>query len=145
MNLKFIIIPIIVWVVGQSIKFLVYILKGGIISKKNVSWIYQWAGGSPSTHAAMLTSSLYLLGKYNGFDAIFGFAFVVALLLMYNLLADKKKQELFEKHLKNSKDHSLQKIVREGNLLDISGHTYFEVVSGVIFGLAASIILANLI
>lgn len=143
--LKFVLIPLIIWVLSQSVKFIAHTIKSGSVSKEAVYWIYQWAGGAPSTHAAMLTSSLYLLGIYNGLDAIFGFAFVVALILMYNLLAEKKKQELFDKHLRKTKDGSLKTVIKDSRLLDISGHTLFEIFYGVIFGLISAIILLKII
>ncbi|MBI2650626.1 divergent PAP2 family protein [Candidatus Woesearchaeota archaeon] len=144
MDLKFIIIPLIIWVISQSIKFLIYILRKGTISRKDFSWICQWASGSPSTHASMLIATLYLLAAYKNFDAIFGFAFVVSLMLVYNLLAERKKQELFEEHLRKAKEGPLKTIVKDGKMLDISGHTIFEIASGIIFGLVATFVLTKI-
>lgn len=143
--IKLVIIPLIVWATSQSVKFIIAAIKMKSLPRDKIFWIYQWAGGAPSTHAAMLTSALYLLGMYNGLNAVFGFAFVVSLILMYDLVAERRKQEMLEQHLINSKDKSLLKIVKDGYMLDISGHNFIEIAVGILFGIASTMILAKII
>ncbi|MBI2673276.1 divergent PAP2 family protein [Candidatus Woesearchaeota archaeon] len=138
--LKFIIFPLIIWLIGQSMKCIIYLLRYKKITKKKVLWIYTWASGVPSTHAAMLASSLYLLWFYNGIDATFSFAFVVSLLLVYNLLAERRKEELLEQRANKKTNKFLQAIFDDHKLLDISGHTFFEIFTGIVVGISATII-----
>ena len=83
----------------------------------------------------MLTTMLYVIGKYDNYSYIFGISFVAALLFVYNLLAEHRKEELFGDYVRSSKDETLISIVKEGRILDISGHSKIEVVFGVILGL----------
>src|SRR3989338_6208649 len=103
--MEFVLIPVVVWIVGQTLKFVIRVSFGkDKLSFANVSWIYKWGAGVPSTHAALLTVSVYLVGTYDNFGPIFGFSFVTALLFIYDdLLVDRRKQSLLEEYLKTSR------------------------------------------
>lgn len=80
--MKFILIPLLIWVLSQTLKFILRLFSSQSKKIKDVFWVYKWAGGAPSTHTAMLCSALYLVGKYEDFNALFGFCFTVALLII---------------------------------------------------------------
>jgi acid phosphatase family membrane protein YuiD len=143
--MKFILIPIIVWILSQSIKFITRLIHNRKKGLNEAVWVYQWAGGAPSTHTAILTGSSYLVWYHYGLGPIFGFCFAASLLLIYNLLEDRKKQELEQKEWKKSHLKSIKNVFKDGKLLDISGHTYFEIITGFIFGLFITIILNNIL
>ncbi len=109
---------------SQTIKFLVrYFSKTK--DSKNLLWVFIWATGAPSTHSAILVSNLVLLYKDLGMSPIFMFSCVVSIIFMYNLVADRKRE-----------------IMRGSNIqvLDISGHTFFDIVCGIILGLVIGFI-----
>ncbi len=141
--MKFILIPLIVCFLSQSIKFIIRLIVEKEPSLRSFSWVYQWAGGTPSTHSAMLASALYLVGENNGFDSVFAFCVVVSLTVIYNLVEDKKKQEIVEKRWKENGNTFANKIFKDGKLLDISGHTYFEIMAGITCGVIMAIILSK--
>lgn len=126
----------VVWVISQSIKFIVRMVRGEPVSGDSLAWIYQWGGGAPSTHAAILTAVTYRTGQIEGWGMVSGAVAVVSLILLYNLAADRKKAEIFEAQLGQS---GLEAMKGDGRLLDISGHTVFELVSGAVAGIVISI------
>lgn len=129
--------PFIVWVVSQTIKFLIRLGQSKTpVQLKNALWVYLWAGGAPSTHTAIITSSLVLVWNEFGFSPIFTFCLAITLLLLYNLVLDRKNQELLNKYYKGSSSETLKKIVQEGFILDLAGHTFNEVFWGAILGIA---------
>lgn len=141
--MKFVILVGSIWVVSQTLKFLVRILRGEKITFDNTLWVYQWAAGAPSTHAALLTSAVYLVGIYDSFGTLFGFSLVVAILFLYNLLAERRREQVLEGYLLASKDVSLQQAVRDGKLLDISGHNFFDIAAGIALGLLAAFVFSH--
>ncbi|TSC78824.1 MAG: hypothetical protein G01um101429_647 [Parcubacteria group bacterium Gr01-1014_29] len=141
-NMKFIIIPLATWVISQTIKFGSVLLKKDRKEFETMFWTYMWAGGAPSTHSAMLTVTLSLLWHDRGFDAIFGFCLVVALLIMYNLADNYKQQLMIQRYFDQSNNPALKKISKDGLLLNLSGHTFLEIFSGVALGLVIALILA---
>ncbi|HOY56500.1 MAG TPA: divergent PAP2 family protein [bacterium] len=139
--MKFIIIPLLIWFLSQTAKYFFRLIRPGRKKLKNPLWVYKWAGGAPSTHSAMLTAALYNIAFYNGFDVLFAFGVTVALLFMYNLLEDRQKAEMEEKIWEGKGPAWVDRIFQDGKLLDISGHTFFEVISGIIFGLVMAFVL----
>jgi acid phosphatase family membrane protein YuiD len=92
---------------------------------KNIFWVFVWATGAPSIHSAILVSNLTLLHRDIGFSSVFMFSLIVSLILMYNLVADRERE-----------------IIRgeTGRVLDISGHSFFDILTGVIFGLVIGVL-----
>lgn len=111
------------------------------LALEDAVWVYAWASGTPSTHAALLSSVLYSIYLYEGFGPLFGFGFTVSLLLLYDLRTERKKQTLLEEYFVKSENGSLKQAVGDGRLLDISGHTSFDVAIGIFFGVLASFLI----
>jgi acid phosphatase family membrane protein YuiD len=141
MSYKFIIIPLVVWVLSQTIKFITRRFQNQRDRLDKPAWVYQWAGGWPSTHSAMLTSGLYLIAKYSGIGPLFGFGMTVSLLFMYNLLEDRKKENIEEGRWRIADKKIFKKIFGDQALLDINGHTFMEIVIGVVFGAVCGMVL----
>lgn len=142
--MKFILAPFIVWVVSQTIKFIVRLLNHKTPSNlKGFFWTYVWAGGPPSTHAAILTSSLYLIWVAVGFSAIFNFCLAITLLWLYDMATDRKRQQLLNVYYTDGADN-LKKIVSDGYMLDLAGHTVVEIGLGVILGIGMGILIAKI-
>lgn len=139
MNL--IIISFLVGILSQTAKFIFRLFGKRKKNLKGALWVYEWAGGAPSTHSAVLAAAIYSIAYYEGYNLLFGFAVIVAAVFIYNLLAERTKEELEEANLKKRGPRWASKIYDDGRLLDISGHTFFEVISGIIFGLVMAFIL----
>ena len=133
--MKFVLIPLLSVAVCQVIKLIIYFWHGGKLAKGSILWEGFWVAKFPSSHSALIASSLYLVWLNSGFNAIFGFAFIVSLILVYGLLEDKKRQGVWESYIIKSKDDELRKIVIDRKLYEFSGHTLFEIATGAIIGL----------
>jgi len=132
--IRFLLLPLAVWVISQTVKFLLRLLQGEPFTLKRILWIYMWGSGSPSTHAAILTVMLSVASKQSGFGPLLGFGLAIALLYLYDQLADRKRFILLEQYLQRSNDESLRQVVRDGALRDISGHSFTEISFGIILG-----------
>lgn len=138
--MKIIIISIAAIALTQVIKIIWFYFSANARSRHSFLWPAFWMGGFPSSHAAALVSALYVIWKYDGINLLFGFGFIVSLLVFYGLLEDKKRQVLFEEYFVHSKDSSLQKIVAEGHLLSFSGHSLRDIVVGGCIGISVGFI-----
>ena len=98
--MKIILIPIIVFFLSQTLKFVARLIKNKDHLDSSAFWVYMWASGAPSTHSAVLVSSLYLLYLKVGLSEVFAFCLFVVVLVIYNLLASKKKEEIIIQTLK---------------------------------------------
>lgn len=120
-------LTVITWFIGQFLKFFFrYFSKTK--DSKNLFWVFLWSTGAPSSHSAVLVSSLVLLQRDVGYTPLFMFACIVSLFFIYNLVADRKRE-----------------IIRGSNqkVLDISGHTLFDIITGILLGLILGLIYVN--
>jgi len=133
MNYIYILLPVAVWIISQTIKFFVREEEKIVpVKLRSFVWIYIWAGGVPSTHTAILTSSLYLVWYNYGLSPIFTFCLAVTMLWLFDMTADHKRQEVMNTYF--LKDGDLKKSVGDGFLIDLAGHTLQEVIWGAILG-----------
>ena len=139
--LKFILMPVVVWTVGQTIKFFLHILLTSRDARRDFFWIYTWAGGFPSTHTAIFVSTTYIIGQIDRWGPLFGLSFAVTLLLVYDLVAEKKKQVLWESYFIQKEASEIKTLIEEGKVLDISGHEIKDVIGGMILGIIMGMLL----
>jgi len=139
MNYFYVLFPFIVWIISQSIKFGIRVYnKNAPKNIKGIFWVYAWAGGTPSTHTAILTSSLVLVLNYYGMSPIFTFALVVTLICLYDMITDRKRQEMMDDYY--LKDTSLTNVVSDGYILDLAGHTKKEIFWGGVLGVTIGLV-----
>src|SRR5579863_7887783 len=105
--MKYLVIPAIVLLLTQLVKFVIFIVRNKPWMGNRFVWSFFWLGSFPSVHSATLASLVYLIGKDTGLSPVFGVAVIIALMLIYGLLEDKKRQQLFEKYFLESSDQSL--------------------------------------
>lgn len=117
--MNYIYITIFTLVVSQLLKF-IFRLFSNTKDNKNFLWVFMWATGAPSAHSAVLVSNLVLLHRDIGSSPVFMFSAIVSIIFMYNLVADRKRE-----------------IIRgsDQKTLDISGHSIFDILTGVLLGL----------
>lgn len=143
MNYFYILFPFIVWIISQTIKFWVRVYKQNVPNNiKGAFWVYVWAGGTPSTHTAILTSSLVLVIFNYGLSPVSTFAVTVTMLVLYDMVVDRKREEMLEQYY--MKDTSLVSEVKDGYILDLAGHTIREVLWGAVLGISIGILAIQL-
>jgi acid phosphatase family membrane protein YuiD len=87
-----------------------------------------WVSGPPSSHMALLASSVYLIAYYTGFGPLFGFSIMASGIVAVDLVKNKTHAQLFDARVtkKSRPDFRAE---------DFNGHTVFDVISGVCVGL----------
>lgn len=137
------IIPVIVGLVTQVIKFIVYSLKHG--------WNIQYAmthGHMPSAHTAFITSLVTSVALFDG-DGIKSGAFAVSIILAIIVIDDAVRLRMYM----GDQGRYLNMLIRQLNISEEQfprlkervGHRISEVIVGGIFGIALTLILAKLL
>ena len=135
------IIPVIVGVVAQGIKFVVYSLKHGWDIKNAMTH-----GHMPSAHTAFIISLATAVGYYEGLTSG---AFAVAVALAIIVIDDAARLRMYM----GDQGRYLNMLIRQLNvseeqfprLHERMGHRVSEVVIGGILGFAFTIILARVL
>ena len=136
---KYIYIPFLLWFGIQLFK-LIYDL---ITTKKFNFKRIMGAGGMPSSHSAVVVGLATLIGKYEGVDsAIFGLAFIVAFVVMYDACgvrrAAGKQAALLNKLVETP---GLTGVQVSEKLVEVLGHTPVQVLVGALIGIVAGLII----
>ena len=135
---KYIIIPFLVWFFIQLFK-LIYDL---IVNKKfNFKRIMQ-AGGMPSSHTAVVIVITTMIGKAEGITSpIFGVSLIFAFIVMYDAAgvrrAAGKQAELLNRIVETP---GLTGVEVSERLVEVLGHTPFQVLVGAIIGIIVGLI-----
>ena len=102
--MKFILMPFIAWVTSGSLKFIINSIRFGD-ARKRIGY-----GGLPSTHTAILSSTVFLSGFSEGFNTpIFSLGTAILLLIMFDAHGLRQKLKI--------------------------GHTWTEIFAGLLLGL----------
>lgn len=100
------------------------------------------SGGMPSSHAALVTSTMLSSGLYAGFDSpLFAVTFTVMLVVIYDAAGVRRQAGIQAKKINRIIEELLAgHPISEGQLKEVLGHTPREVVAGVILGLAVALL-----
>ncbi len=136
---KYIYVPLLLWFGIQLFKLIYDLVKTKKFNFKRILG----AGGMPSSHSAVVTSVATLIGKYEGVDtAIFALAFVVAFVVMYDACgvrrAAGKQAALLNKLVETP---GLTGVQVSEKLVEVLGHTPFQVLVGALIGITAGLII----
>ena len=135
---KYIYVPLLLWFGIQLFK-LIYDL---VTTKKFNFKRIMGAGGMPSSHSAVVVGLATLIGKYEGVGTpIFALAFIVAFVVMYDACgvrrAAGKQAELLNKLVETP---GLTGVQVSEKLVEVLGHTPFQVLVGALIGLVVGLI-----
>ena len=129
-TLKYIIIPIIVVIISQLLKVIIYAIKNKKIS---ITKFFNGMGGMPSSHAALVSSISTLTFVTSGGDSlIFGICFIFSLIVIYDAMGIRYESGLHAKEI--------NKVINT-NLTESLGHTPFEVLGGIFLGIIVTLLL----
>ena len=146
MNYFYLFFPFVVWLISQTIKFFVRLNQKQLPTHlKGIWWTYVWAAGAPSTHTAILTSSLFLVWHNFGFSPIFTFCLAITMLWLFDIVNNRKRQEVLNGYFAHDGSEILKKIVSDGYMIDLSGHTVHDLAWGAVLGVLLGAIAANTI
>ena len=136
---KYIYIPVILWFLIQCYK----LLWDLITTKKFNFRRILGAGGMPSSHSAVVCSLAMLIGRAEGFgSSIFAISFVLAVVVMYDAAGVRRaagKQARLLNKIVNTP--GLTNVQIQERLVEVLGHTPFQVFIGALIGVIAGAVL----
>ena len=130
---KYLIVPILTWFFIQTFKVIWDLIKTKKFNFKRILG----AGGMPSSHTAVVMSLSVLIGKEFGFNSpIFALSMVFAFVVMYDAAgvrrAAGKQATLLNKIVETP---GLSDLEVQERLVEVLGHTPFQVIVGAIVGI----------
>lgn len=135
---KYIYVPILLWIIIQTYKVIHDLIKTKKLNFKRIIG----AGGMPSSHSAVVTSLVTLIGKYEGVSTpLFAVAFVMAAVVMYDACGVRRaagKQAAILNKIVDTP--GLTGVQVSERLVEVLGHTPVQVFVGALIGIIAGII-----
>ena len=129
------------WVMAQLVKIIFGLMRYGIKDKSRIPWRIIWAGGMPSAHSALVTSSTLVIYLTSGGQSIFfGFSLIVACIVIYDRGRMYSVYHRFQQRYPRLK-HDIQK---DPVLKDLIGHRLSEILVGILIGLGSGFVIAHL-
>ena len=121
--MKYILLPFAAWIVSGSLKFLVNFSKHGLLSAKKLIGY----GGLPSTHTTIISSVVFLNGFSEGFFTP-QFSLGLGVMMLFIMDAHNMRRKIG--------DHAkvLNQLQKEIILRERMGHTWIEIICGLILG-----------
>lgn len=106
-------------------------------------WSWGWlftAGGMPSSHSALISGTAMAIGLYYGFDTpAFALAIAVGMIIAYDAAGVRRQAGFHAERINFLFDELLKgHLWDESELREVLGHTPFEVLGGIIWGLSSS-------
>lgn len=115
--------------------------------EKKFNWKLFWsAGGNPSSHTSTVTTLTILLGFYYGFDSpYFAISFVLSSIVIIDALSVRREvgkhaktmNEIFQETILGKR---LKEIVDIETFKELVGHSFPEVLMGLLIGLFVAVI-----
>ncbi len=129
---------LIAWLLAQILKPPVEYLRKG---KWNWGYLFS-AGGMPSSHSSLMVGTTVAIGLNEGFNtALFALAAAMTMIVIYDA-AGVRRQAGIHAHKINVLINELLAghPISDKQLLEVLGHTPFEVSAGILLGLLVGII-----
>ena len=130
---KYVYVPLITWFAIQLFK----VIHDLVTTKKFNFKRIMGAGGMPSSHSAVVMALSTMIGKTQGFGTpIFAVSFAFAMVVMYDAAgvrrAAGKQARLLNKIVETP---GLSDIEVQERLVEVLGHTPFQVIVGAMIGI----------
>lgn len=136
---KIFVITVLVWIIAQSIKIVINLLRG---KRFNFKWLIS-TGGMPSSHAAGVAALSTACGLQEGFSSgLFALAAVFALVTMFDAQGVRRSTGVQAAVLnKVVDDLYFHKKVEMERVREFVGHTPVQVLAGCLLGAGLAIVL----
>jgi uncharacterized protein len=127
------------WGLAQSLKVPIDFLQS---HKWNWALFFA-AGGMPSSHSALVTSTAIAVGLYYGFDnPLFAVATTVAMIVVYDATGIRRQAGMQAQKINILVEELLKgHPISEEHLREVLGHTPLEALGGVLLGLVVALAL----
>lgn len=139
MGNRTLILPLLVWLLSQSLK----VLTGLLIERRLNPSVLLSAGGMPSSHSALVSSLATAVGHEVGLGSpLFAATVVFAAVVMYDAAGVRRTVGTHARVLNLLLDDLMVRHqIDEKRLRELVGHTPLQVLAGAIVGVLATIIL----
>ncbi|MBQ9267087.1 MAG: divergent PAP2 family protein [Clostridia bacterium] len=137
-NNKHLWIPIITWLIVQTLKLIIDLVKN---KKLNVKRLWG-AGGMPSSHSAIMTSLDTTIALTEGLESpLFALALIMTFVVMYDATGVRRAAGKQARVLNQIIESDGKNINIQEKLIELLGHTPIEVFVGAFVGILLAIIL----
>ncbi len=143
MNLAPILQNHVLWT-GMAGWFLAQVLKVpfDLFRERRWNWaLFFAAGGMPSSHSSLVTSTALAVGLHYGFDnPLFGMAVALAMVVIYDATGVRRQAGMQAQKINILVEELLKgHWINEQQLREVIGHTPLEALGGVLLGLVVAV------
>lgn len=136
---KVLLAALIAWFLSQGIKITTVLIK----TKKFKAERIMGSGGMPSSHSASVMAVTFCVGESYGYGSpIFGACLIFAFIVMYDAagvrMAAGKQAKAINNIIKAMGNHEFHV---DGQLKELLGHTYLEVLVGATLGIIIALLM----
>lgn len=124
------------WILAQMLKIPINFLQS-----HQWNWaLFFGAGGMPSSHSALVTSTAMAVGLYYGFNnPIFGVATAITMIVVYDAAGIRRQAGMQAQKINILVEELLKgHPISEEHLREVLGHTPLEALGGVLLGLVVA-------
>ncbi len=134
LSFKYIIIPIFVTILAQTLKVII----DGIKNKRfSMEKFFRGMGGMPSAHSSLVSSISVLIFLDSGAtSSLFALSLIISLIVIYDAMGIRYESGLHAREINKLANTSL---------MESLGHKPLEVTMGILFGIVLTLILNMLI
>jgi uncharacterized protein len=125
------------WILAQALKIPI-----DLFQSRRWNWaLFFAAGGMPSSHSALMTSTAMAVGLHNGFDnPLFGVATAVAMVVVYDATGIRRQAGMQAQKINILVEELLKgHPISQEHLREVLGHTPLEALGGVLLGLVVAV------
>ncbi len=127
------------WILAQVLKVPI-----DVIQSHQWNWaLFFAAGGMPSSHSALVTSTAVAVGLHFGFDnPLFGVAVAMAMVVVYDATGIRRQAGMQAQKINVLVEELLQgHPISQEHLREVLGHTPLEALGGVLLGIFVAIVM----
>jgi acid phosphatase family membrane protein YuiD len=125
------------WFLAQALK-----VPMDLIRERRWNWaLFFAAGGMPSSHSALVTSTALAVGLHIGFDTpLFAVGVALAMVVVYDATGVRRQAGMQAKKINILVEELLKgHPISEQHLREVIGHTPLEALGGVLLGLVVAV------
>jgi acid phosphatase family membrane protein YuiD len=125
------------WILAQVLKIPIDYFR-----ERRWNWaLFFAAGGMPSSHSALVTSTAAAVGMHYGFDSpLFGMAVALAMVVVYDATGIRRQAGMQAQKINVLVEELLQgHPISQEHLREVLGHTPLEALGGVLLGLVTAL------
>ncbi len=125
------------WILAQVLKIPIDYLR-----ERRWNWAsFFAAGGMPSSHSALVTSTAIAVGLYYGFDnPLFGVAVAIGMIVVYDATGIRRQAGIQAQRINLLVEELLQgHPISQEHLREVLGHTPLEATGGVLLGIVTAV------